>query len=144
MSNANQDFTGSAARHHEAAGGNVQAERIDLPRGGDAARQSETEGDAINEAHGVRAVPRHEYRGGGALRLPQAVGARLVEAKPLPDLSSRTAADYLPPQLKANLIAEGRLAPDGAVIEPAERTAPAEPPQRGIAAWAARWFRKLF
>lgn len=114
MSHGPNDLTGSAARSHEETGGNVTAGRLNLPAGGDAARKAEEEGDRINEAHGVRTAPRGEYRSAMSLNLPRVVGARLSEEpKPAADLSQRKASDYLPPHLKAQLIAEGRLDADG-------------------------------
>lgn len=112
MSDGREHWAGSAAKAHEKTGGNVQAGKMPLPAGGDAARRAETEGDLINEAHGIRTVPRGEYRRSMQLNLPRAVGARMVpEAAPPPDLSERKASDYLPPALKAQLIAQGKLPP---------------------------------
>jgi hypothetical protein len=107
-------MAGSAARQHEKTGGNVPAGSTPLPAGGDAARKAEAEGDLINEAHGIRTAPRGQYRSSMQLNLPRAVGARLAgpEAPPA-DLSQRKASDYLPPALKAQLIAQGRLTPEG-------------------------------
>lgn len=95
------------------------------------------------------------------MRIPEVRGVRLAEPeKPKPDLSVRTAADYLPAQFKAQLIAEGRLTPDGKLVErpaapeavrPAEMepaqpsTATAETPRASRAfAKVADFFRKLF
>lgn len=159
MSDGREHWAGSAAKAHEKTGGNVQAGKMPLPAGGDAARKAETEGDLINEAHGVRTVPRGEYRRSMQLNLPRAVGARMVEpAAPPPDLSERKASDYLPPALKAQLIAQGKLAPEeapapspdagravetvsagGAVPQPGTPPAPAAPPPL-----AKRIFAKLF
>ena len=114
MSDGREHWAGSAARAHEKTGGNVQAGKMPLPAGGDAARKAETEGDLINEAHGIRTAPRGEYRRSMQLNLPRAVGARMAApAPPPPGPSERKASDYLPPALKAQLIAQGRLAPDG-------------------------------
>ena len=120
MSDGREHLAGSAAKSHEKTGGNVQAGRMPLPAGGDAARKAETEGDLINEAHGIRTAPRGEYRSSMQLNLPRVVGARLAgPAAPAPDLSQRKASDYLPPALKARLIAEGKLAPEGEPAMPA-------------------------
>lgn len=157
MSDGREHMAGSAARQHEKTGGNVPAGRMPLPAGGDAARKAEAEGDLINEAHGVRAVPRSEYRGSMQLNLPRAVGARLVQpAAPSADLSDRKASDYLPPALKAKLIAEGRLTPDGDPVPAAAAGAAMEAraPGGGAAAGAEapppaspplvkRWLGKL-
>lgn len=114
MSDGREHWAGSAARAHEKTGGNVQAGKMPLPAGGDAARKAETEGDLINEAHGIRTAPRGEYRRSMQLNLPRVVGARMAEpAAAPPDLSERKASDYLPPALKAQLTAQGRLAPEG-------------------------------
>ncbi|MGC8761182.1 MAG: hypothetical protein ACP5UT_01455 [Bryobacteraceae bacterium] len=114
MSDGREHMAGSAARSHEKSGGNVPASKMPLPAGGDAARKAETEGDLINEAHGIRTAPRGEYRSSMQLHLPRVVGARLAgPAAPPADLSERKASDYLPPDLKARLIAEGRLTPEG-------------------------------
>lgn len=44
-------------------------------------------------------------------------GARMVAAaEPEPDFSQRTAADYLPAHLKAQLIAEGKLTAAGELV----------------------------
>jgi hypothetical protein len=150
VSNSNQDFSGSAARQNEGSGGNVPAGKINLPVGGDAARKAEAEGDAINEAHGAGTVPRGQYRGAGPVRLPPVRGARLVAEDAKPDLSNRKASDYLPPQLKAQLIAEGKLSAEGEFVEPPTR--PPEPPPAvtgeeppaGIFASLSRFFRELF
>jgi hypothetical protein len=82
--------------------------------------------------------------------LPQVRGARLVEEDVKPDLSNRKASDYLPPQLKAQLIAEGKLSEDGALLKaPARKSEPpsiatGEPPPAGLFASVSRFFRKLF
>lgn len=155
MSNGNQDFSGSAARHHEETGGNAKAGPVKLPFGGDAARQSETDGESTNEAHGIKAAPRGQYRGTREISLPRVVGARMTEAPaPEPDYSARTAADYLPPQLKAQLIAEGRLRSDGTLVASPQaagtrETGPAgatgeSSPTPGLMASVAGFFRKLF
>lgn len=113
MSDGLKPGAGSAAKAHEQTGGNVRAGKMPLPAGGDAARKAETEGDLINEAHGIRTMPRGEYRNSMQLHLPRVVGARMAEpVPPPPDLSSRKASDYLPPALKAQLIAQGKLAPE--------------------------------
>lgn len=133
-----------------------QNPKIPIPAAGDAARKAREEGDAIDEAHGVRIVPRDEFRAAGSLRL-RAVGGRgpRPAEEPKPDLTTRTAADYLPSKLKAQLIAEGRLTADGTLIaNPPPRppvvesgatgsTAPAPPPT-GVFARLGRFFRKLF
>lgn len=114
MSDGREHWAGSAARAHEKTGGNVQAGKMPLPAGGDAARKAETEGDLINEAHGIRTAPRGEYRRSMQLNLPRVVGARIAEpATAPPDLSERKASDYLPPALKAQLTAQGKPAPEG-------------------------------
>jgi hypothetical protein len=156
----NRDLTGSAARHHEVTGGNVAPREQRLPVGGDAARMAETE-ESIEEAHGIRSAPRDASRGARSMDspkivLPRVVGARQTELeKPKADLSKRTAADYLPPQLKAQLIAQGKLTPDGTLVErPAgmlpqqmtdatEMKSAADPPT-GIIGSLTRFFRKLF
>ncbi len=153
----NRDLTGSAARHHEATGGNVEPRELRLPVGGDAARTAETEKESVNEAHGIRTASREVFRGARSIELPKVVGARLVEPeKPKADLSTRTAADYLPPHLKAQLIAEGRLKADGSLNErppvavalPAtsavEATQPEAKEPTGILGSVKRFFRKLF
>jgi hypothetical protein len=113
-------MAGSAARAHEKTGGNVQAGKMPLPAWGDAARKAETEGDLINEAHGIRTAPRGEYRNSMRLNLPRVVGARMAEpAAAPPDLSQRKASDYLPPALKAQLIAQGKLPPEEGAAPPA-------------------------
>jgi len=162
VSDGRDDMTGSAARQHEQSGGNVPAKDLNLPFGGDAARRAENEGDRINEEHGIRTAPRAQYRSSMQLNLPRAVGARMVEPeKPAPDMSQRKASDYLPPHLKAQLIAQGRLSEDGAVIShpPAaaagsatemrdsEQSQPASPPAdpgRGVLDRLTGFFRKLF
>lgn len=159
MSNGRDNLAGSSARHHEQTGGNVQAGKMPLPAGGDAARKAETEGDLINEAHGIRTAPRGEYRSAMQLNLPRVVGARLVEPeKPPADLSERKASDYLPPDLKARLTAEGKLAPDTAPVasapapgRAAETDLPVQrpvesagKPTRGPLVTVGRFFRKLF
>lgn len=157
MNDGRHNLAGSAARQHEKTGGNVPAGQVPLPAGGDAARKAETEGDRINEAHGIRTVPRGEYRSSMQLNLPRAVGARLVQpAAPPSDLSRRKASDYLPPALKAQLIAEGRLTPDGDPVPATAAGAATEtrPPGGGAAAGAPapataspplvrRWLGKL-
>ena len=51
------------------------------------------------------------------MSLPLVRGARMVAAKePEPDFSQRTAADYLPAHLKAQLIAEGKLTAAGELV----------------------------
>ena len=150
MSDADRDLTGSAAREHETAGGNVEAGKLRLPAGGDAARKAETEGEAVNQAYGVGAVPSEQYRGKAAIRLPLVRGARLVDAEIEPDFSTRKASDYLPPQLKAQLIAEGKLSGDGSLPPLAKAAPPPEtvPPLRatgeGALASVTRFFRKIF
>lgn len=132
MSDGREHLAGSAAKSHEKSGGNVQAGKMPLPAGGDAARKAETEGDLINEAHGIRTAPRGQYRSSMQLNLPRAVGARLVEpAAAPPDLSQRKASDYLPPALKARLIAEGKLAPEGEPAMPAAPGGAVETPAAG-------------
>lgn len=128
-------MAGSAARAHEKTGGNVPAGKMPLPAGGDAARKAETEGDLINEAHGIRTVPRGQYRSSMQLNLPRAVGARMVEpAAPPPDLSQRKASDYLPPALKAQLIAQGKLPPEAAPPAPSGASGAVETSSAGGAA----------
>ncbi|MBI5083452.1 MAG: hypothetical protein HZB13_02495 [Acidobacteria bacterium] len=159
MSNGRDDFAGSSARHHEQTGGNVQPKERYLPFGGDAARQAEDEGEQRNEEHGIRTASRGNYRPAMQLNLPKVVGARLAEPeKPAADLSQRKASDFLPPHLKAQLIAEGKLsgesetipaqpAPGGATAtEYCERESgkPPEPAQGGVLASITRLFSKLF
>lgn len=137
MSNGGEHWAGSAARAHERTGGNVQAGKMPLPAGGDAARKAETEGDLINEAHGIRTAPRGEYRRSMQLNLPRVVGARMAEpASAPPDLSERKASDYLPPALKAQLIAQGRLAPEEASAPAGEAGGAVETSTAGSAPWA--------
>ncbi len=152
----NRDLTGSAARHHE-AGGNAEPRELRLPVGGDAARTAETEKESVNEAHGIRTASRDVFHGARSIELSRVVGARLVEEeKPKADLSTRTAADYLPPHLKAQLIAEGKLKADGSLVEhpPQAETlrqasanetkaVEAEEPN-GMLGSLKRFFRKLF
>jgi hypothetical protein len=73
--------------------------------------------------------------------------------KPQPEIFFRTAADYLPPRLKAKLIAEGRLTADGTLnpAPPAQTSAGNTKPSgeqaaafRGMLARFGRFFRKLF
>jgi hypothetical protein len=126
---------GSAAKAHEQTGGNVQAGKMPLPAGGDAARRAENEGDLINEAHGIRTAPRGEYRKSMQLNLPRVVGARMVDAAaPPPDLSGRKASDYLPPALKAQLIAQGKLAPEGSPASSLDAGGAVETPSASSAA----------
>ncbi len=158
MSDGNRDFAGSAARYHEETGGNVRPGELKLPVGGDAAKRAEQDGDAINEAHGIRTAPRGEFRGARSLAMSSSSGARMAEpAAAQPDLSGRKASDYLPLHLKAQLIAEGRLQPDGTLAErtssqdvrSAVSTAAGSQPEAGSEPEGAlgavrRWFRKLF
>ena len=133
--------------------------KIPIPAAGDAARKAGTEGDAINEAHGIRVVPRGQYLAAGSVKLRGVGGIRgEFSEEPKPDLSTRTAADYLPPQFKARLIAEGRLAADGTrqAIPKTEAGAPERGaagmqatgkqavPTGGVLAGLSRFFRKLF
>ena len=158
MSDSSSNLGGSAARHHEETGGNVPTGRTPLPSGGDAARHAESQGDSINEAHGVRTAARGEYQSSRSIQLSSARGARLVEPEPaLPDFSKRTAADYLPPRLKAQLIAEGKLPPEPGMepvaAAPVTRSAPETdrtpvvepvPESKGLFGTLGRLFRKLF
>ena len=153
MSNEKANITGSAAREHEATGGNVKAGQNNLPAAGSAAQAAETE---AKEAHRSDSEPR--YRATSGMRLPQVRGARMVEAeKPKPDLSQRTAADYLPAHLKAQLIAEGKLRETGELVTPTP-TPPAPEPTpvasaadgaeaaeaTGVVAQLSRRLRNLF
>ena len=105
MSDERANITGSAAREHEATGGNAKAGQSNLPGAGSAALAVET------EARGV------EYRSANSMSLPLVRGARMVAAAaPEPDFSQRTAADYLPAHLKAQLIAEGKLTVAGELV----------------------------
>lgn len=105
MSDERANITGSAAREHEATGGNAKAGQSNLPEAGSAALAAET------EARGV------EYRSANSMSLPLVRGARMVAAAaPEPDFSQRTAADYLPAHLKAQLIAEGKLTAAGELV----------------------------
>jgi hypothetical protein len=159
VSDSYQDLTGSAARQHESTGGNVLAGNINLPARGDAARQAEPGGEAVNAAHGVGAIPRERYRGAVSIRLSPLGGAGQAASEARPDLSTRKASDYLPPRLKAQLITEGKLSPDGTLAvlpqstgaaSPGQRTVPAAgttgeaPPPDGGFASLSRFFRKLF
>lgn len=160
MSETNRDLSGSAARHHEETGGNVPTGKTPVSLGGDAAKQAADYGDSTNEAHGIPAVPRGEFRATRQVKMSSALGARLVEPEAAkPDLSKRTAADYLPPHLKAQLIAEGKLpaepgmTPAPAAVIPEAKSAteavpqPAEESQvqpKGVLGSLARMFRKLF
>lgn len=120
MSDEKAKITGSAAREHEATGGNVKAGQSILPQAGSAAFAAETE--AKEASHRV------EYRRSESMRLPQVRGARTVAAEPpKPDLSQRTAADYLPAHLKAKLIAEGKLSATGQLVTPVPAAAAPEP-----------------
>ena len=135
MSNERANITGSAAREHEATGGNVKAGQSNLPPAGSAAQAAEAEAKAQQEAYGGQ--PASQYRGTAGMRLPQVRGARMVEAeKPKPDLSQRTAADYLPPHLKAQLIAEGKLTAAGELVKhptpPAPQPLPPAPAADGV------------
>ncbi len=154
MSNEKANITGSAAREHEATGGNVKAGQSNLPAAGSAAQAAETE---AKEAHRSDSAPR--YRGTSGMRLPQVRGARMVEAeKPKPDLSQRTAADYLPAHLKAQLIAEGKLTAEGVLVTQVAASAPAPEPTPAAAtaggaalgeraaepaSWAGSLFRRI-
>lgn len=159
MSSQHNDLTGSAARNHEQSGGNVPANRTNLPFAGDAARQAESDGDAVNAQHGVHTAPRGQFRSSAQLNLPRVSGARLTQPKAeAAGLSERKASDYLPPQLKAQLIAQGRLAEDGSPIpaptttcatpksHPAqvEPQAPAAEAPKGFLASLGRFFANLF
>jgi len=162
VSNAGDDMAGSAARQNEQTGGNVPAKDINLPFGGDAARRAESDGERTNEELGIRTAPRGQYRSSMQLNLPMAVGARMVAPdKPAADLSQRRASDYLPPHLKAQLIAQGRLSEDGSAIqqpqaaaaggvtetrhsEQAHSAPPSETPERGVLASLTRFFTRLF
>jgi len=144
----------------------VSNERTDLsggkrPGAGDAARQAGREGDAVNEANGIRTVPRGEYQG-LAVNLRSTRGARLVQTEPETDWSARKASDYLPPQLKAELIAAGKLTEDGHAVPVDATTSASAPrpvseenlpaatvtagPAEGRGAWNAitGFFRRLF
>ncbi|MBY0508024.1 MAG: hypothetical protein K2X03_29195 [Bryobacteraceae bacterium] len=141
MSNERANITGSAAREHETSGGNVKAGQSNLPAAGSAAQAAETE-KAREEPTGMRAT--------SGMRLPQVRGARMVEAPPPPpDLSQRTAADYLPAHLKAQLIAEGKLTASGQLVTkpptpPAPEPAPSEETATGVeAAVASTWLGSL-
>ncbi len=112
MSNE-KNITGSAAREHEATGGNVKAPQSNLPEAGSAAKAAESEAKAAQSMDSSS-----RYRGTSGMRLPQVRGARMVEAEaPKPDLSQRTAADYLPAHLKAQLMAEGKLTATGELVQ---------------------------
>ena len=127
MSDEKANITGSAAREHEATGGNVKAGQSNLPGAGSAALAAETE---AREAHRV------EYRSASSLGLPLMRGARMVAAAaPEPDYSQRTAADYLPAHLKAQLIAEGKLTAGGALVTTVNPAA-SEPEPTPVAAIA--------
>lgn len=128
MSDERANITGSAAREHEATAGNVKAGQSNLPAAGSAALAAET---AAQEAHGVEARPR--YRGTDSMSLPLVRGARMVAAaEPEPDFSQRTAADYLPAHLKAQLIAEGKLTVAGELVTTVTPAAPAPEPTPAV------------
>lgn len=117
MSDERANITGSAAREHEATGGNAKAGQSNLPGAGSAALAAET------EARGV------EYRSANSMSLSLVRGARMVAAAaPEPDFSQRTAADYLPAHLKAQLIAEGKLTAAGVLVTTVTLTGPAAEP----------------
>ena len=123
MSDERANITGSAAREHEATGGNVKAGQSNLPAAGSAAQAAET------EAREAQRESRPSYRGTDSIRLPQVRGARTVVAEqPKPDLSQRTAADYLPAHLKAQLIAEGKLTAAGELVTTVNPAPPAPEP----------------
>lgn len=125
MSDERANITGSAAREHEATGGNAKAGQSNLPEAGSAALAAETE---AREAAG------REYRRTDSMRLPLMRGARMVEAEePKPDLSQRTAADYLPAHLKAQLIAEGKLTAAGELVTTPTAPGPEPTPVAAIA-----------
>ena len=108
MSDERANITGSAAREHEATGGNAKAGQSNLPGAGSAALAVETE---------AREANRVESRRASSISLPPVRGARMVAAaEPEPDFSQRTAADYLPAHLKAQLIAEGKLTVAGELV----------------------------
>lgn len=98
------DMVGSSARQHEQSGGNVQPGERRLPQAGEAARASEQE--ERSERQAVRAA-------GAAIRLPAVRGANLAGERQVVDPQPRKASDYLPAELKARLIAEGKLTPEG-------------------------------
>ena len=69
------------------------------------------------------------------MSLPLVRGARMVAAaEPEPDFSQRTAADYLPAHLKAQLIAEGKLTVAGELVT---KVTPAPPEPTPAASMAA-------
>ena len=108
MSDERANITGSAAREHEATGGNAKAGQSNLPGAGSAALAAETE---------AREAQRVEHRSASSMSLALVRGARMVAAAaPEPDFSQRIAADYLPPHLKAQLIAEGKLTAVGVLV----------------------------
>ena len=125
MSDERANITGSAAREHEATGGNVKAGQSHLPQAGSAAQAAETD-KAPQEATSMRAT--------SGMRLSLVRGARMVEAEaPTPDFSQRTAADYLPAHLKAQLIAAGKLTATGELVTTPAPPAPAPTPAAEIA-----------
>ena len=89
------------------------------------------------------------------MSLPLMRGARMVAAAaPEPDFSQRTAADYLPAHLKAQLIAEGKLTAAGELVTlvtptgPAAEPTPAASSNHGVeaaepATWAGSLVRRL-
>ena len=144
MSDERANITGSAAREHEATGGNAKAGQSNLPGAGSAALAAETE---------AREADRLEYRSANSMSLPLVRGAKMVAAtEPGPDLSQRTAADYLPARLKAQLIAEGKLTAAGELVtkvtpaspEPTPSASMATTSNNGVeAAEPARWAGSL-
>ena len=128
MSDERANITGSAAREHEATGGNAKAGQSNLPGAGSAALAAETE---------AREADRVEYRSANSMSLPLVRGARMVAAAaPEPDFSQRTAADYLPAHLKAQLIAEGKLTAAGELVTPVAPTGVAAEPTPAAASAA--------
>ena len=73
-------------------------------------------------------------RATSGMRLSLVRGARMVEAEtPTPDFSQRTAADYLPAHLKAQLIAAGKLTATGELVTTPASRAPEPTPAAEIA-----------
>ncbi len=133
MSNQRVNITGSAARENEKTGGNVKAGQVNLPDAGSAAQAAESEAKAQGDALGGEVRP--AYRGTRSLQLSSTLGARLIPAEPpKPDLSQRTAADYLPAHLKAQLIAEGKLRETGELVTPTQTPPAPEPTPAASAA----------
>lgn len=117
MTNRHSDIVGSAARHHERLGGNIRPKTLRLPFGGDAARSAEQDGSAVNRNHGVHAVRPKEYHSTLSIPVtPRSGSSRASQGLVAPDLTTRVASDYLPEELKSQLIAQGKISAEGVLL----------------------------